>query len=230
MEELLVDVIDIVQYKDIIGYKSKKYRDVLVEYMNIKDKSLDFEKGEYVSISFNDLNLSLVDATIDSLNKFYKKSYKKVLVCGFGNPNVICDSLGPLVCKKIHSPRIMSIIPNVYSETGIKSYMHLEILADALKPDLVILIDSLRTTFFNRVLKNIQISTNALIPGSGIYEKKNKKIKLNCDVLTIGIPTIIDGKSINKDLPENVYLTYKDIDSNLEYLSFIIANSINSVF
>ena len=46
MEELLVDVIDIVQYKDIIGYKSKKYRDVLVEYMNIKDKSLDFEKGE----------------------------------------------------------------------------------------------------------------------------------------------------------------------------------------
>ncbi len=223
--DLLIDSIDVIKYKDIINYKKEEKENIIVEEMTLKEKINGFDKGKYISITFDNIDINLSSIFSDALKKFYKKKYKNILVCGLGNRNIICDALGPLSLEKILSPRLKTLEPSVYGLTGIDSLKHINAVKSIVKPDLIILIDSLKTTYINRLLKNIQITSSSLIRG----ENKINKETFNCDTIMIGIPTIINGSSINNDI-EKTYFTDKDIDTKIKLLSYIISNGINNIF
>jgi spore protease len=85
-------------------------------------------------------------------------------------------------------------------------------------------------------MKTIQITNKGLNPGSGINNDRGEisKKTLGVDVIVVGIPTVVDIKTIVKDttnssinIKENLIVTPTNIDYLIEKLSIILANSLN---
>lgn len=191
--------------------------------------------GNYITISFTDFNKdTIVDILSDELDKMLA-NYKRILVVGLGNHRVTSDSLGPLVIENI------VISKNVYAvkispDTGIETFSYIKALTNSLCPNIIIVIDSLVSKSIDRLSKTIQMSDTGITPGSGVgkYKKEISIKTLNVPVISIGAPTTVEVKTIisdildkEVDISNNFLVTPKDIDYDIKYLSYIIADSIN---
>ena len=121
-------------------------------------------------------------------------------------------------------------------DTGIESISLIKELAKEIKATKLIVIDSLKASKINRLLKTIQITNSGIHPGSGINNNRGEisKKTLNIDVIAIGIPTVVDIRTIlnnllKKDikLDNNLVLTPTDIDYQIKVLSKLLGESIN---
>ena len=86
------------------------------------------------------------------------------------------------------------------------SYLLLN-LVKLLKPDYIIVIDSLASSSIERVNKTIQITDTGIHPGSGIGNNRkeiSKKI-LGIPVIAIGVPTVVDATVIVSDTINFIY-------------------------
>ena len=234
--------------------QSKKYKkDVLATSIEILESNNQFnkQKGKYVSIDFKEMfdenqrkEISL--ALIDSLNKLYKiKDEDKVLIVGLGNQKIIADSLGPKVADKImvtnhlytllkeeDLKRVGVFTPKVMGQTGLESADLVMAVSKLFKPDIIIVIDALATSSIKRINKVIQLSDTGISPGSGVgnYRKQIDYETLKIKVLAIGVATVVKASYLLKeevDIDEDLILTPKEIDEEIEQLSTIIAESIN---
>lgn len=222
-----------------------------------KDNPYMKNKGTYCSFVFDHIEEDEVYKKLKKYLKKYllefitslcKKNKPSILFVGLGNENYVPDSLGPRVVKNINSnyfykKQIGCLIPQVMAITGMETC---DIIKGVLKYhhyDLVIVIDSLATSSIKRLNKTIQITDSGIQPGSGIknYRKEITKEELSTPVLVIGIATVISyQKIIEEFVSENqidiklkfsndLVLTTKEIEHEIDYLTLLISEVLNQV-
>lgn len=242
--DLIVDQED----KNIINEKERTFKDIKIINSNNK-------KYNYTTIFFNDItdNISfrnLQEVLKDELSNYLKiKKDDIILVIGLGNKYATPDSLGPNTMDKILVTRHIFLTcdveegytnvsvykPDVIGNTGIESISIIKNIINDIKPTKVIIIDSLKASKLERLTKTIQITNSGIHPGSGISNDRGEisKDTMNCDVIAIGVPTVVDIKTIIEDNTnklhnnDNFIVTPTNIDFLIEKLSSLLGNTLN---
>jgi spore protease len=188
----------------------------------------------------------------NSINEFAKAQGEKQAANKFGKRNAA-------VKPAAEKPRalVAAISPNVPGETGVQSYDVVRGVCDRIKPDLVVLIDTLCTSKPERLYSSFQLTTAGVSPGSGVGEKRTgfDQSSLSVPVLAIGVPLVANVGEIIKQtlsdycqkqkcavnysfieritrekLKNNFILAPKEIDYVAGECAGIIAASINRAF
>lgn len=156
--------------------------------------------------------------------------------------------------EKMH--RTSGIIPGVMAQTGMETSEIVQGIVEETQPDVVIAVDALAARSVRRLNRTIQITDTGINPGSGV---QNHRIglteeNLNVRVIGIGVPTVVDAATIVHDamahlldaldeaeqkefLEEMIsphlhtmFVTPKDVDETVKYLSFTISEGLNMAF
>lgn len=187
---------------------------------------------------------------------------KSVLAAGIGNRALTADSLGCLVCErvkptrhlKLYDERLFSslgcseisvITPGVTAKTGLDCVDTVKAVCESLKPELVIAVDAIATSSYERLGSTVQITDTGICPGSGLFnvERALNGDTLGTRVFSLGVPTIIDARVLyldglgDRDIPNiesipshSMFVSPKEIDEIVNVSSQIIANGINMAF
>ena len=223
---------------DIYSIKSNLIIDKKTHYkIENKIKVITQKEKEiiYKTIYFNNINKEIKHTIKNTLN-FYLKIYNiskgsHIFIVGIGNDNYTSDSVGPKTLKyvKVNSylnnfgimnnkTIISALEPGVLAETGILTDKTISCIANEIKPDLIILIDSFISNNINNLNHTIEIA--------------NKSIKsfFNIPTITIGVTTAVEVKFSNKSFNYKPYiLSTKDIDKYVDSISKIVGTAINEV-
>ena len=243
-----------------------------VDIVNLKGETL-FGKpmGRYVTIEIQNLMeeedhlMERAARTLASeLSKLVSHNYhRKVLIVGLGNEKVTPDSLGPATVSKVKitshlfkifdcdgdedMSNVSGLAPGVTAITGMETADLIVKAVELTRPDTVIAIDALAARNIERVSTTIQISDTGISPGAGMgnMRKQLNQQTLGTKVIAIGVPTVIDSKTLileaaeAMNLPEPLvrdYLTSRqmdmvvtstDIDFVIKGFSNIIAKAVN---
>ena len=229
-------------------------------------------KGTYVTLEVKNVleeKNQIGERAANALAKVLKELipfhyYLKVLVVGIGNEKVTPDSLGPHTVDKIkitsHLFRIYEcdgdwemgnvcgFNPSVTGVTGMETAELIEKVVGLTQPEVVIAIDSLAARDIQRLSTTIQVCDTGIAPGAGMGNRRKEisQKTLGCKVISIGVPTVIDSKTLVLDAarefpgvpPEAVrayfagkeldmIVTSTDIDQIIKDFSEIIAKAIN---
>ena len=205
-------------------------------------------------------------ALAERLKELIKFDYfLKVLVVGLGNEKVTPDSLGPHTVDKVkitsHLFRIFEcdgdwemanvsgFNPSVTGVTGMETADLIERTVGLVNPNAVICIDALAAKDIGRLSTTIQVCDTGIFPGAGMgnNRKEISEKTMGCRVISIGVPTVIDSRTllieaaekINDPLVEkqledymknremDMIVTSTDIDAIIKDFSDIISNAIN---
>ena len=251
LSDLMIEAVDIKKNGVVTNVEKKK--NVTITKIDVSDKNIG-EIGKYITIEFDDImNKSIRKEVVSLLRELLDENGLKVnssiLVVGLGNERSTPDSLGPLVIENIivtrhlevlglNSNRVVSAIkPGVMGETGIETKDIIKGVIDKIKPDFLIVIDSLKSGSLKRLNKTIQLTDTGIHPGSGVANKREKldKNTLGIPVIAIGVPTVCDIKtiineSVEVDNIENIpdmIITPKEIDFIVDKMSDLISICIN---
>lgn len=243
-----------------------------VEITSLKGEAL-FGKpvGQYITIEIEDMmeeedNLKnrAAEALSAELSKLVSHSFqRKVLVVGLGNEKVTPDSLGPETVSKVKitshlfklfdcdgdedMSNVSGLAPGVTAITGMETADLIAKAVELTRPDTVIAIDALAARNIERVGTTIQISSTGISPGAGMgnMRKQLNEKSLGIPVIAIGVPTVIDSKTLLIEAAEAMHLedgqvqdyfasrkmdmvvTSTDIDFVIKAFSDIIAKAIN---
>ena len=204
----------------------------------------------YTTIYFDDITdktsyHNLEKVVTKELSSYLKVKSKDIfLVIGLGNSKSTPDSLGPLSIDKILPTKYLFDLgivedgysnvsiykPDVIGNTGIESIAIIKSIIKEINPTKVIIIDSLKASNIERLTKTIQITNSGINPGSGINNNRGEISKKTIDreVIAIGIPTVVDIKSLIDDKSkESFIVTPTNIDFVIERLSLLISKSVN---
>lgn len=228
------------EQKNIKNTNSETY------YKDIKVVSQKDKKNDYSTIFFEDITdyesyLNLQKVFTKELIKYINiKENDIVLIIGLGNIKSTPDSLGPLTIDKLLPTRYLFELgdveegytnvsiykPDVMGNTGIESIAIIKSIVKDINPTKIIIIDSLKASNKERLIKTIQITNSGINPGSGINNSRGEisKKTIGCDVIAIGIPTVVD---MSTNVKENFIVTPTNIDFVIERLSSLIASSLN---
>ena len=251
--DLAIEEIDL-NDKNISCYQKNNIKITNI-IINDKNKDKYFKKeGNYITIEFDDITdfnnskeieLVLIDELKKILNKLNIKENDTCLVIGLGNEKSTPDSLGPLSINDIIVTNhfyelnidvqegfrsVAAISPGVMGQTGIETFDIINSITKEIKPDFIIVIDSLKASSVDRINKTIQITDSGISPGSGIGNNR-KEISydvLKIPVIAVGIPTVVDTITIVNDsinYMTNYYSYMKDnIDNPSEKLKIVRTN------
>ena len=152
--------------------------------------------------------------------------------------------------------RVSGIIPGVMAQTGMETSEIVQGIVAETKPDVVIAIDALAARSTRRLNRTIQITDTGINPGSGVgnhrvgLTEENLQVK----VIGIGVPTVVDAATIVRDsmahlldaleeteqkefLEEMIsphlhtmFVTPRDVDETVKYLSYTISEVLNIAF
>ena len=190
--------------------------------------------------------------------------YLKVLVVGIGNEKVTPDSLGPHTIDKVkitshlfriydadgdfEMANVSGFNPSVTGVTGMETAELIERIVSLVCPEIVIVVDSLAAKNMERLSTTIQISDTGIEPGAGMGNKRRgiSEETLGCKVIAIGVPTVIDSRTLIMEAAESylgweenkiinyfeeknldMIVTSTDIDEIIKDFSDIISNAIN---
>lgn len=198
------------------------------------------KEGMYITIEFNDITdfhqrENLGNILTDELKKILKvkkilDNYK-CLVIGLGNESSTADALGPFTINNILVTRhlflvdanvkkgirnVAAISPGVMGQTGMETSELILNIVNTVKPDFLLVIDSLAASSLSRVNKTIQITDTGIAPGSGIGNRRkeiSEKI-YKIPVIAIGIPTVVDAITIVNDTIDMLYKHVSYIKNN----------------
>lgn len=217
-------------------------------------KKLGREAGHYVCLNFNELLIydmfakgyltEVLKKEIKNLLKINGIEPQSILVVGLGNPKFACDSLGksvvdrilvttPYLDKKMYSQkdmaRIYALSPGVYGTTGIDSSSLVKKVCELIKPNVVLVIDSLVASKKENLAKSIQISDTCLSPGGGVGNIRQDISTKNvgAKVFAVGVPLVVNMKD---EKNQNFIVTPKDVEKQVLVTSKIIATAINQCF
>lgn len=122
----------------------------------------------------------VIQKMIQQIEKEEEKSCPVLLLSGLGNRFATPDALGPYVLENITMNRHMKrefgdvydtgervlcgISPGVMSQTGMESREILNGVVERVKPDVLLVIDSLASRSVNRLCRTIQITNTGISP------------------------------------------------------------------
>ncbi|MBO4848368.1 MAG: GPR endopeptidase [Clostridia bacterium] len=146
-----------------------------------------------------------------------EKDNMTVLTVGLGNRAVTPDSLGPRTAERVFVTRHIkaqfpdafdhpavssaSLAPGVLGTTGIETSDLVKGVCERIRPDAVIVVDSLASRRAARISTTIQLSDAGIDPGSGVG---NIRAGLNSDILgipviAVGVPLVVKASTIIRD-------------------------------
>ena len=173
------------------------------------------------------------------------------------------DSLGPYTVSKVKVTRhyflmyeatgdeemscVSGFTPGVMGSTGMESAELIKSAAAIAKPEVIIAIDALAARDIDRISTTIQMSDTGISPGAGTgnMRKELTERTLGTKVIAIGVPTVIDSRTLIMDSlsgfltdpagaerymeknGKDMIVTSTDIDQVIKDFSQIIANGIN---
>ena len=187
-----------IEAPEIIEEDAGYHRDISMELAKILRKLLPLEKP------------------VEDLNKGLEVS---VLVVGLGNREVTPDALGPRVVDNLFITRhimnefgkyafqsedvskISGIVPGVMAQTGMVCVEILRGIVEETKPDFLITVDALAARSIKRLGRTIQLTDTGITPGSGIGNHRNaiNKKSVGVQVISLGVPTVVDAATIVAD-------------------------------
>ena len=183
-----------------------------------------------------------------------------VLVVGLGNISITPDALGPKSAGYILATRhisdelkksigfenmrsVASLSPGVLGQTGIETGEIVRGIVDRIKPTAVITVDALASRNLSRLGSTVQMSDTGISPGSGVGNQRKRldEETLGVKVISIGVPTVVDGATLAHDLidkekstsysvlpeSEQMMVTPKEIDLLIERASKLVGMAIN---
>ena len=165
--------------------------------------------------------VSNIKKLLSDISSTTEKKYKNILVVGLGNRKITPDALGSKTISKILVTRhlknfvpdelknkncVSAISPGVLGVTGLETLEVIKSLCDTIKPDLIFIIDSLAARSSSRINSTIQLSNTGIAPGAGIGNKQPAldKKSLGCDIISIGVPTVIDAATLVNDTVDKI--------------------------
>lgn len=137
----------------------------------------------------------------------------RVLVVGLGNRQVLADSLGVACIKRVVAtgekakaplPRVFALPSGVFEQTGLESSDFVAFMAEKLKINKIIVIDTLCANNYNRLGTSFQVNSGGIVPGRGVGNAKKtiNKQTSGVSVLSIGVPLVIYGSDLVKNALE----------------------------
>ena len=212
--------------------------------------------GTYITIDCPNLRYScdelenVCKVMAQEIRKLTKINSNSVtLVVGLGNREITPDALGTEATSQVmvthhlkdsikeamgnKISNVCAITPGVLGTTGLESSKTIKSISQALKPDLVIVIDALAAADIERVASTIQISDAGIQPGAGVGNNREgiNKEALGTKVIAIGVPTVIDARNISEvEIPKvlsPLMVTTTDIDLVIKKCAKAIAGGIN---
>lgn len=205
-----------------------------------KENALNKKEGTYVTISFDDVTdttnyNNVLNVLIKELKKMlFKEKIKddnSVLIIGLGNINATPDALGGKAIKDITVTRhlyllgdvdqnyrnVSAFAPGVMGDSGIETIDVILGIVEKIKPDFLIVIDSLCASNINRINKTIQMTNTGIHPGSGIgnNRKEISNETIGLPVIAIGVPTVVDSIVIVNDTIEYLMKKISYLKSNM---------------
>ena len=248
----------------------KKIHDIKIEQVDILDTQAEEiigkPMGKYITINIPSLagggafDNKVIEYSGEILRTMLPKE-GTIFIVGLGNRHITPDNLGPETVKKIlatrHIPKedakqyglsvenqIVALSPGVLGQTGIESSEIISAICKEINPTAVIAVDALAAADIERLGTTVQFANTGISPGSGVL---NKRKSLNQDtlgvpVISIGIPTVIDGNNFILDYMSdsdnkindksdkkfnNMMITPREIDLIIEHGSEFVALMIN---
>ena len=220
---------------------------------DVMSKSTNKRKGDYVTIEFSDvtnyedreeIKRVLIKEINKIMNKLGIRKGDRCLIVGLGNEDSTADSLGPKVVDKVLVTRhlfelntdvkkgirnVAAISPGVMATTGIETYDTILSLVSQIKPNFLIVIDSLAAMSIDRINRTIQLTDTGIHPGSGVG---NNRKELNFDtigipVIAIGVPTVVDVSIIVNDTIDYLFKHLSYIKNNYQVNKLVFTHSNN---
>ena len=151
---------------------------------------------------------------------------------GLGNEKVTPDSLGPHTVDKVKITRhLFSIFecdgdwemanvsgfnPSVTGVTGMETAELIEKAVSLTKPEVVIVIDALAAKSIARISTTVQICDTGIEPGAGMGNRRKaiNEESLGCKVIAIGVPTVIDARTLILDAAERIKEEHRHQEEN----------------
>ena len=215
----------------------------------------DFFKNQDLKLKLS----NLIAEGLKDITGYLKLLPKRVLAVGVGNIMMTADALGPECVNKIlpikkEGFNLYTLIPNVAGMTGVESFDMVTAVADKVRPELLIAIDSLAAGKTQRLSRSFQLSSAGLRPGEGI---KNSRPALSYEnlkipVIAVGVPLVVYASRIVKDTLaaygremvvknsgennnyssklDDLIVTVKDVNIAVGECSDIIAGAINGLY
>ena len=229
-----------------------------VDVLNEKGaKALSKEIGKYITMEIKDIKYledNEKEKIVRELSNQIKvligsDKSKSIFFVGLGNEYVTPDSLGPKVIQNIDITRhlihfakelvepntreISGMCPGVLGTTGIETSEIIFSVSNTIKPDIVIVIDSLASSSIHRLGTTIQLSNTGITPGAGVRNKRegiNEK-NLNVPVIAIGVPTVVDMATItNEAIDKMLDTTKKQIETENNTYKKDVTNKLFNIF
>ncbi len=225
-------------FKNMIDYREIKTSFFTKKHYLIKEENKLYKKGDYFTITFSEKNIItkkevLSNEVLKVLKLLCRKYHRtgKILLVGLGNPKVLADALGPITSNKIMAtyqydfltiPKVAIYNPNVVANTGISSLHLIKMVVKDLEPDLILVIDSLKTKNIDTLNNTIEINDAGIIPGSlmNINKEINSKT-FNIPLITIGSPLVYQNS--------DKLFTSINTEEFIENISNIIAGALNKL-
>ena len=245
---------------NIDDYKREvtKDKDITIETImldNDKAQMIGKKAGVYKTISFLDATdednyQDLLEVVAKEIKKMLDimeiKDNYSCLIIGLGNRKSTADAIGPLMIDKIKITRqivnlklslsdkyrvISSFVPGVMGVTGIETSDIVVALKEKVKPDFMIVVDSLKASVIDRVNKTIQLTNTGITPGSGLLSNREEISEeiLKIPVLAIGVPTVLEAATIVSNTINYLYkhFSYEKENINNQKLKLIPVNNRN---
>ena len=221
---------------------------------------LDKPIGRYVTIRASQIDFldrdrrKAIARVLSSELSGMQKRVKSAMIVGLGNRYVTADALGTravenvFVTRHIHmhmtgvlppdTPITSAFCANVLGLTGMETAEVVSALTERIKPDVVILIDSLAAASSEHIGCVIQCNDSGIAPGSGVgnFRTMLSESLLKTPVIAVGVPTVVSAETIAREsgaLQTNdgkwsdLIVAPKEIDAIVRDLSRVIAEGIN---
>lgn len=240
--DLMIEAVDLSRENEGIVSNIKHIDNITITDVIVNNEDLiKKKKGKYITIEFNNIDDEkdiIRNAFIKSLNNLMKINNislnNSLLVVGLGNDKSTPDSLGPSVIDNIvvtrhleelgfnYGPIVSAIKPGVTGETGIETKDIITGIVSVIKPDYLIVIDSLSSTSISRLNKTIQMTDTGIHPGSGVGNKRCELSKdtIGVPVIAIGVPTVCDAVTIVNDTIDKIHNHFAITTENINNPTF----------
>lgn len=275
--DLAVERREIVGSDNIDGIILKEYEEKGVKVTRIDvtnekgSNALGKPIGEYITLEvtpftqMTDVFSSQLDVISDQISRLLP-SEGTVLVIGLGNKSITPDAFGPLVIQSILATRhideelqksigfeemrrVAAVATGVLGKTGIESNEIAESIVRKIKPAAVIAVDALAARRLERLGTTVQMSSTGVTPGSGVGNARGalNEETLGIPVISIGVPTVVDGSTLAYDIIEKagynenavteeilrpfgqgIIVTPEEVDLMVERAALLVAMGINS--
>ena len=172
----------------VTSENSNVSKTTIVEVLNENGKNaVGKDVGKYITLEITDIEYLTDDQKQQIISELAKQidllvgdNIDSIMIVGLGNVAVTPDALGPKVVSFVNVTRhmlkyakdfvepgtkeISAISPGVLGTTGIETEEIVESITKFVKPDVLIVIDSLASMSISRVGKTIQLGNTGITP------------------------------------------------------------------